>query len=320
MGTRVLVTGGAGFIGDHLVRYLKERGYWVRAVDVRSPLRKSVADEASWTCDMRVEYHALSATRDMEEIYALAADHGGVGHISAYPATVFWNNAMINLVTAWAASENKIRRYFFPSSVCVYPKQLKTNPETASLREEDAFPADPEHAYGWEKLFAEIMLPLELRENVRIGRLHTIYGPWCAWDGGREKVIPALCRKIAIAELTGDPRVEIWGDGGQTRTFCYIDDAVEMIHRLMRSDYHQPLNIGSDRLITINELADKIARIAGVEIEKVSAHGSTGERYRGTDLTRMREVLHYEPQTSLEAGLAATYKWVKEQVECSQSA
>lgn len=318
MGTRVLVTGGAGFIGDHLVRYLKERGYYVRAADVKPPLCKSMADEASWATDMRVAYHALSATRDMEEVYALAADHGGVGHISAHPATVFWNNAMINLVTAWAASENGVHRYFFPSSVCAYPKQLKTNPRTALLKEEDAFPANPEHAYGWEKLFAEIMLSLELREKVRIARLHTIYGPWCAWDGGREKVVPALCRKIAVAELTGNPEVEIWGDGQQTRTFCYIDDAVEMIHRLMRSDYRQPLNIGSGRLITIADLADKIARIAGVEIEKVSTRGPVGERYRGADLTQMRKVLNYEPQVSLEAGLVDTYKWVKEQVECSQ--
>lgn len=282
--TKVLVTGAGGFIGHHLVSYLVDRGYWVRGVD---------------------------------EVYALAADMGGMGFISSHHAEILYNNALINFHTLEAARLNGVSRYLYTSSACIYPEYRQTEAQVVPLKEEDAYPAQPQDAYGWEKLITE-RLCAHYHEDygmeVRVVRFHNIFGPLGTWEGGREKAPAAMCRKVAVAKLTGEREIEIWGDGEQTRSFCYIDDCVEGIYRLMRSDYTEPLNLGQDRLITINELADMVAEAAGVEIIKRHVPGPQGVRGRNSDNTRLRQVLGWEPQISLEEGLARTYAWIEAQV------
>lgn len=314
---RVLVTGAGGFIGHHLVRHLKGRGYWVRGVDLKLPEFCPTAADEFELLDLRRWENCLRATRGVDEVYALAADMGGMGFISCHHAQILHNNALINFHTLEAARQNGVRRYLFTSSACVYPEYRQAAPDVTPLKEEDAYPASPQDAYGWEKLIAE-RLCLHYRQDygleTRIVRFHNIFGPYGTWEGGREKAPAALCRKIAVAKLTGNPEVEIWGDGEQTRSFCYIDDCVEGIHRLMRSDFADPLNLGQDRMVTINQLADMIAAIAGVSIVKRHVPGPMGVRGRNSDNTRLRQVLNWEPQVSLEEGLARTYAWIEAQV------
>jgi nucleoside-diphosphate-sugar epimerase len=286
-------------------------------VDLKRPeFCPTVADEFE-LLDLRRWENCLRATRGVEEVYALAADMGGMGFISCHHAQILHNNALINFHTLEAARQNGVRRYLFTSSACVYPEYRQATPDVTPLKEEDAYPALPQDAYGWEKLIAE-RLCLHYRQDygleTRIVRFHNIFGPYGTWEGGREKAPAALCRKIAVAKLTGNPEVEIWGDGEQTRSFCYIDDCVEGIHRLMRSDFAEPLNLGQDRMVTINELADIIAAIAGVSIVKRHVPGPMGVRGRNSDNTRLRKVLNWEPQVSLEEGLARTYAWIEDQV------
>jgi len=314
---RVLVTGAGGFIGGHLVTYLKKRGYWVRGVDIKYPeFSETDADEFE-LLDLRRWDNCLQATRNVEEVYALAADMGGMGFISSHHAQILYNNALINFHTLEAARINGVKRYLFTSSACVYNEELQKDTNVRPLREEDAYPAQPQDAYGWEKLISE-RLCLHYREEygieTRIVRFHNIFGEKGTWEGGREKAPAALCRKIAYAKLTGNPEVEIWGDGEQTRSFCYISDCVEGLYRLMQSDYHEPINLGQDRMVTINQLADIIADIAGIKIKKVYVEGPQGVRGRNSDNTRLRQVLGWEPQVSLEEGLEITYRWIEEQV------
>lgn len=315
--TKVLVTGAGGFIGHHLVTFLKQRGYWVRGVDIKDPeFAPTDADEFE-LLDLRRWDNCLQATRGVDEVYALAADMGGMGFISSNHAQILRNNALINLHTIEAARINGVSRYFFTSSACVYPEYRQMEANVAPLKEEDVYPAQPQDAYGWEKLIGEHLCRHYREEfglETRIVRFHNIFGPLGTWEGGREKAPAALCRKIAYAKLTGNPEIEIWGDGEQTRSFCYIDDCLTGIYKLMRSDYHEPLNLGQDRMVTINQLADIIAEIAGIEIVKKHVPGPQGVRGRNSDNTRLRQVLGWEPEISLEEGLTQTYAWIEEQV------
>lgn len=319
----VLVTGAGGFIGHHLVTYLKQRGYWVRGADLKLPeYAPSEADEFL-LLDLRRWENCLQATQGIDEVYALAADMGGMGYISAHHAEILHNNALINIHTLEAARQNGIRRYLYTSSACIYPEYRQDRPDVAPLKEEDAYPAQPQDAYGWEKLVSERLCEYYAQDygmETRIVRFHNIFGPLGTWDGGREKAPAALCRKIATAKLTGNPEVEIWGDGEQTRSFCYIDDCVEGLYRIMQSDYRAPINLGQDRMVTINELADMIAEIAEIPIVKKHVPGPQGVRGRNSDNTRLREVLGWEPQISLEEGLARTYAWIEDQVRVKLAA
>jgi GDP-D-mannose 3', 5'-epimerase len=314
---KVLVTGAGGFIGHHLVSYLKRLDYWVRGADVKYPEYSSTDADEFLTLDLRRWENCLEAIRGVEEVYALAADMGGMGFISSHHAQILHNNSLINLHTLDAARANGVERYLYTSSACIYPEYKQTDANVVPLKEEDAYPAQPQDAYGWEKLIAE-RLCTHYREDygieTRIVRFHNIFGPLGTWDGGREKAPAALCRKIAVAKLTGNPEVEIWGDGEQTRSFCLIDDCVKGIYKLMQSNYPEPLNLGQDRMVSINQLADMIAEIAGIPIVKKHVPGPQGVRGRNSDNTRLREVLDWEPEVSLEEGLLRTYKWIESQV------
>lgn len=315
---KVLVTGAGGFIGHHLVTFLKKKGYWVRGVDIKRPeFAPTNADEFE-LLDLRRWENCLRATKDIDEVYALAADMGGMGFISSNHSQILHNNILINVHTIEAARENGVKRYLFTSSACIYPEYKQLEATIAPLKEEDAYPAQPQDAYGWEKLVTEHLCTHydeEYEMEVRIVRFHNIFGPLGTWEGGREKAPAAMCRKIAVAKQTGNPEVEIWGDGEQTRSFCYIDDCITGLHKLMRSDHAEPLNLGQDRMVTINQLADIIADVAGVKIVKKHVDGPQGVRGRNSDNTRLRQVLGWEPEISLEEGLAKTYQWIEAQVK-----
>lgn len=314
---KVVVTGAGGFIGHHLVSRLKEEGYWVRGVDLKVPEFTEMDADEFEVLDLRRPDHALQALRGADQVYALAADMGGMGFISANHAQILHNNALINLHTIEAARLMAVSRYLYSSSACVYPEYLQTEADIRGLREQDAFPAQPQDAYGWEKLITELLCRYYREEcglETRTVRFHNIYGPYGTWVGGREKAPAALCRKVAEVDDGGS--IEIWGDGEQTRSFCYVDDCVEGIIRLMRSDHPDPLNLGTDEMVTINELARMVIEVSGkrgVTIEHVQ--GPQGVRGRNSDNSLLREVLGWEPRTRLIDGLAPTYRWIEKQVE-----
>jgi len=332
---KALVTGAAGFIGHHLVRYLKERGYWVRAVDWQEPRFGPVdANQHNWQCDLRYGYDAQRALEGgIDHVYALAADMGGAFFVfnGDDDLEILTNNTRINLNTLAAACRTGAERYLFTSSACIYPDHLQMGVNSRALHEDDAYPAHPDSEYGWEKLYAErlcLACGVATDMEIRIARLHNIYGPQGSWNDGREKAPAALCRKVAEAKMKREnlpwawrrwlspvPPVKIWGDGKATRSFCYVDDCLEMLHRLMLSDYSSPLNIGTDRVISINGLALLIAEIARVEISLVHVLGPQGVRGRNADLTKMKQILDYTPRVSLELGLARLYGWIEAQVE-----
>jgi nucleoside-diphosphate-sugar epimerase len=311
--SRVLVTGAGGFIGHHLVKHLVALGYWVRGVDLKQPDFEPSAANEFRVLDLRRWENTLTATDGIDEVYNLAANMGGIGFIESHKAEIMRDSALINLHMIEAARENGARRFLFSSSACVYPGYLQADADVTPLKEEDAYPADAEDGYGWEKLFMERQCRHYFEDyglETRVVRFHNIYGELGTYDGGREKSPAAICRKIALA--SSEDSIEVWGDGLQTRSYCYVADCVEGIHRLMRSDYRLPLNLGTDRMVTINELVDIVAEIGGKRISKrYDRTKPQGVRGRNSDNTRLREVLGWEPQTSLEDGLARTYAWIE---------
>ncbi|MFL5440451.1 MAG: NAD-dependent epimerase/dehydratase family protein [Myxococcales bacterium] len=314
--TRVAVTGAGGFIGHHLVKYLVARGYWVRGIDVELPeYEPSPADEFA-ILDLRRWESCVQATRGVEQVYALAANMGGIGFIETNKAVIVRDNTLIDVNTIEAARINGVTRYLFSSSACVYPGYRQNSPDIPSLKEEDAYPADAEDGYGWEKLHTERICRHYWEDfglETRTVRFHNIFGPLGTYDGGREKSLAAICRKVALSQ-DGD-ELEIWGDGKQTRSYCYIDDCVEGIYRLMQSDYREPLNLGQDRMVSVNELASMICAVAGRKLRR--RHDTTkpqGVRGRNSDNSRLREVLQWEPRFTLEEGIGATYAWICERL------
>jgi GDP-D-mannose 3', 5'-epimerase len=313
---KVVVTGAGGFIGSHLCRYLKAKGHWVRAVDIKwDNYLVGYADQYV-TADLRKTSSSLSVVKEMDRVYNLAANMGGIGYITAVKAEVVRDNVLINVNMLEAARKHKMHRYFFSSSACVYPTYKQTDTNIQGLGESDAYPADPDNEYGWEKLFSE-RLCMDYAEDfgldIRIARFHNIYGPEGTYKGGREKAPAALCRKVAEASNPG--KIDVWGDGKQTRSFCYIDDCVSGIDMLMESGYDKPLNIGSDRLVTIDELADMIIKLSGKEIAKeYDITQPQGVRGRNADLSLVTKRIGWKPATPLEVGLKHTYKWIRKKI------
>ncbi len=320
---KALVTGAGGFIGHHLVKYLKTKNYWVRGVDIKLPeYETSFADEFE-LLDLRRKDNCLQATREVDEVYSLAADMGGMGYISKNDATIFHNNLLININTIDAAKINNIKKYLFSSSGCVYPAHRQDVINVEALKEDYAYPANPaDGAYSWEKLITERLCEYYHHDyglDTKLVRFHNVYGPLGTWTGGREKVPAALCRKIAAAKLSNQNSIDVWGDGRQTRSFCFIDDCVEGIYRLMQTKFNNPVNLGQDRMISINDLAKLIAKIAGVEITLNHIDGPQGVRGRNSDNTLLKKVLKWEPQVTLESGIEKTYLWIENQVLESSS-
>jgi len=318
----VLVTGAGGFIGHHLTRYLVDKGHSVRGVDVKPPEYEPSPVDEFHILDLRRWESCLEATTGIDHVYHLAANMGGIGFIEANKAVIVHDNTLINTHMLEAARHNGASRFLYTSSACIYPGYLQGSPEVTPLKETDAYPADAEDGYGWEKLMAE-RLCRHYHEDYGLAtysvRFHNIFGPLGTYDGGREKSPAAICRKVALA-ADGD-EIEVWGDGQQTRSYCYVSDCVEGIYRLMHSDHHEPINLGQDRMVTVDELVDMVATVAGKTIKK--RHDLTkpqGVRGRNADLTLMRSVLGWEPQVSLEQGLAATYSWIKEQLDHAEAA
>jgi GDP-D-mannose 3',5'-epimerase len=310
---RALVTGAGGFIGHHLVKYLVEKDYWVHGVDIKAPEYEASRADKFTVCDLRLAENCRAVIGGVDEVYHLAADMGGIGYISGSHAEISINNTLINAHMIHAAREAKIPRFLFSSSACVYPMYLQHEPDVTPLKEEDAFPAEPEEGYGLEKLFMEKLCQYFHEDygiETRSVRFHNVYGPLGTYDGGREKAPAAICRKIAGVK-DGDT-IEIWGDGKQTRSFMYIDDCVEGIYRIMQSDHAAPLNLGTDELVSVDQLVDIVAGVAGKTVLKThDVSKPQGVRGRNSDNSRLRSVLGWEPKTLLRHGLVPTYAWIE---------
>jgi len=317
---QVLVCGAGGFIGNHLVRRLKREGCWVRGVDLKYPEFSETEADDFVIGDLRDPYVCRSVV-DMkfDEVYQLAADMGGAGYVFTgdNDANIMHNSALINLNILEACYRRNIKRIFYSSSACIYPKYNQEDPENPNCAEDSAYPAMPDSDYGWEKLFSE-HLYLAFHRNygmeVRIARYHNIFGPEGSWNDGREKAPAALCRKVATAKLKGLDYIEVWGDGKQTRSFLYIDECIEGTLRLMRSDWTGPVNIGSEEMVTIDQLAKMIMEIAGVKLKIKHVPGPLGVRGRNSDNRLIYEKLGWKPSMPLRKGLEITYTWVEEQV------
>ena len=309
---KVVVTGAGGFIGHHLVKYLKQKGCWVRGVDIKHPeFEPTVADEFI-LADLRFFENCMRTVQGVQDVYHLAADMGGIGYITSNHANLTRNNILIDAHMIEAARLAGVERFLYTSSACVYPSYLQNTPDVKGLREEDAIPADPEKGYGWEKLFAEQLITYYHEEfglDVRIVRFHNIYGPLGTYEGGKEKAPAAIMRKVAEAEDGSE--IEVWGDGKQTRSFCYIDDCVEGLVRIMDSGYTKPINLGTEELVTIDELVDIVCEVAGKRLHKrYNMSAPQGVRGRNSDNSKLREILGWEPRISLREGIERTYPWI----------
>lgn len=315
---RILVTGSSGFIGHHLVNYLKNKGYWVRGADLKKPDYLTNCDEFC-LLDLRRFENCLKATKEIDEVYALAADMGGMGFIQdkKNQAPILRNNALININTAEACKINKVNKVLFGSSACVYPICKQNTPRAKPLKEEDVYPANPQDTYGWEKLISEILYTSykeSYRFGVRIVRFHNIYGPEETYHGGREKVTAALCRKVIEAKKNNKRFIEIWGDGKQTRSFCYIDDCLKGLKLVMDGDFCKPVNLGRTDMISINQLADLICKIGKVKLKYRHVDGPVGVRGRNSDNVLFKKLYDWEPQVNLKEGLKKTYLWIERQL------
>jgi GDP-D-mannose 3', 5'-epimerase len=317
-GKVALVCGAGGFIGHHLVRRLKREGCWVRGADLKFPRFSETEADDFLIGDLRDPYFvARVIDRRFDEVYQLAADMGGAGYIftGEHDADVMHNSASINLNVVHAAYTRNNKRIFYSSSACMYPEYNQLDPDNPNCAESAAYPAAPDSEYGWEKLFSERLYLAYGRNHgmeVRIARYHNIFGPEGSWNDGKEKAPAAVCRKVAMASNEGE--VEIWGDGKQTRSFLYIDECLEGTLRLMRSDFTGPVNIGSDEMVTIDQLVDIVGGIAGKSIKKRHIDGPTGVRGRNSDNRLIREKLSWSPSTVLVDGLRPTYAWISSQV------
>jgi GDP-D-mannose 3', 5'-epimerase len=322
MSRRALVTGAGGFIAHHMVRYLVKKGYWVRGVDVKHPEFSATEADEFLILDLRDLDNCMRACGDVDEVYHLAADMGGIGYITAIHADVARNNVLIDAHMLEAARRNEVDRFFYSSSACIYPMYRQQDPDVVPLKEGDAYPADPEPGYGWEKLYSELLCRYYLEDfgfQTRVARFHNIYGPEGTYQGGREKAPAAICRKVAVAR-DGD-EIEVWGDGQQTRSFTYVDDCVEGIYRITQSSHAEPLNLGSDHLVSIGELVDLVCGVAGKVLhKKFDRSKPQGVRGRNSDNGLARAVLGWEPSTTLAQGLEATYSWIESELDKRRAA
>ena len=315
---KILVCGAGGFIGGHLVRRLKKEGHWVRAVDLKSNQYSISNADEFLIGDLRNPIFCKEiCTENIDEIYQLAADMGGAGFVFSgeNDTDIMHNSALININIVEVAIKVKIKKIFYSSSACIYPERNQLDPNNPNCSESSAYPADPDSEYGWEKLFSERLYLAAHRNyklDVRIARFHNIFGPEGSWNDGREKAPAAICRKIAMAKHRGE--IEIWGDGKQTRSFLYIDECIEGIMKMMDSDFLGPLNIGSNEMITINSLAEKIMQIAGKKLSIKHIKGPLGVRGRNSDNTLIKDVLNWAPSASIFNGLTKTYKWIEYQI------
>ena len=317
MKNRVLVTGAGGFIGHHMVNYLKKRGYWVRGADIKKPEYGKTTADQFLIADLREKSDAFTVTKGIDHVLNFAANMGGIGFIETVHAEIMRDNILINTHVLESSLQNQVKRFFFSSSACIYPRYNQKTVVNHGLKESEAYPADPDNEYGWEKLFTERLCLNYLKDyglETRIARFHNIYGPQGTWQGGKEKSPAALCRKIALAK--SKDAIEVWGDGKQGRSYCYIKDCVEGVYRLMISNIREPLNIGSDRLVSINQLIDIIARIAGKNISKrYDQTKPQGVRGRNSDNHLIGRLLSWEPAIPLETGLKETYFWIEKQIK-----
>lgn len=323
---RILVTGAGGFIGGHMVRRLVDSGHTnVRGVDIK-PLDEwyqHVAGVEEQVGDLRDTAVATAAVADTTYVINLAADMGGMGFIENNKALCMLSS-LISTNVLNEARKVGVKRFFYSSSACVYAAQYQTNPDVTALKESDAYPADPEDGYGWEKLFSERMcrhFNEDFGMEISVARYHNVYGPMGSWTGGREKAPAAVCRKIAEAVLLGRTDMEIWGDGEQTRSFTYIDDCLEGTLLLLTGDYYEPLNVGSSELVSINELVSIVEEIAGITVTRhYNLDAPKGVRGRNSDNTEIKRVFGWEPSTALRDGMAVTYQWVYDQVAAAIAA